>query len=207
LKRTELSVKETAMSRIVAARFDTFDEAQGAARELRSAMLVADEVDVIYVTPPGQHAHFPVGGDELADKGTRKSAMGAVAGAVVGGGAGAVVGAGVVAPVAGPLAGAAAAGVGAYIGALAGSLATTHDTTPEPAGTQPQRKALRSAGVLVAVCVDHVSEAEVIDRLRSHGGKDIEIADGVWHDGHWASFDPVSPPMLVNPEEEKASQA
>ena len=64
-----------------------------------------------------------------------------------------------------------------------------------------------SAGVLVAVCVDHVSEAEVIDRLRSHGGKDVEIADGVWHDGHWASFDPVSPPMLVNPEEEKASQA
>jgi hypothetical protein len=194
------------MSRIVAARFDTFDEAQAAARALRSAMLVAGEVDVFYVTPPGQHAQFPVGGDQLADKGAHKSTMGAVAGAVVGGGAGAVVGAGVVAPVAGALAGAAAAGVGAYIGALAGSLATARDTAPEPAGTQPQQKALRSAGVLVAVCVDHVSEAQVIDQLRSHGGKDVELAHGLWHDGHWASFDPVSPPTLANPEEEKASQ-
>lgn len=195
------------MSHIVAARFDTFDEAQAAARALRSSLIVPDEVDVMYVTPPGQHAQFPVGGDELADKGARKSTMGAVAGAVVGGGAGAVVGASVVAPVAGPVAGAAAAGVGAYIGALAGSLATAREHAPEPTGTQPQKKALRSAGVLVAVCVDHVSEAQVIDQLRSHGGKDVEIAEGFWHDGHWASFDPVSPPTLVNPEEEKASQA
>lgn len=94
------------MSRIVAARFDTFDEAQAATRALRSNLIVPDEVDVMYVTPPGQHAQFPVGGDELADKGARKSTMGAVAGAVVGGGAGAVVGASVVAPVAGPVAGA-----------------------------------------------------------------------------------------------------
>ena len=194
------------MSRIVAARFDTFDEAQAAARALRSALVVPREVDVVYVTPPGQHAQFPVGGDELADKGARKSTLGAVAGAVVGGGAGAVVGASVVGPVAGSLAGAAAAGVGAYIGALAGSLATAQGHTPEPVGTQPQQKALRSAGVLVTVCADHVSQAQVIDLLRLHGGKDVEIADGIWQDGHWANFDPVSPPTLVNPEEERASQ-
>jgi hypothetical protein len=195
------------MSRIVAARFDTFDEAEAATRELKSAMLVASEVDVIYVTPPGQHAQFPVGGDEMADKDARKSTTGALAGALIGGGAGAAVGAAVVSPVAGPLAGAAAAGVGAYIGALTGSLATANEHAPEPTGAQPQQKALRRAGVLVAVCVDHVSQADVIDLLRAHGGKDVEIADGAWHDGHWVNFDPVSPPTLVNPGQEKASQS
>ena len=190
------------MSRIIAARFDTFPEAQCVAQTLAAESVATSDVDILYVNPAGQHGTFVVGGDELADEGARKSGAGAGAGALVGGGAGAAIGAAVVAPLAGPLAGAAAAGVGAYLGALAGSLATTRDPEPEPSGHEPQQKATRAAGVLVAVCVDHVSEERVIDALRAHGGKDVEVAEGMWKDGHWKNFDPVSPPTLIDPQAE-----
>jgi hypothetical protein len=191
------------MSRIIAARFETFDQAQQAAQILATTHVAGGEVDVRYVNPPGQHATYPIGGDVGADEG----AKGAGGGALLGGGAGAVVGAAVAAPIAGPLGAAAGAGVGAYLGSLAGTLAVLSDRAPEQPQESPEKKTARAAGVLVTVCVDHTAADRVIDALRSFGGQDIEVADGRWSRGRWADFDPVKPPILVDAVREPAGRS
>ena len=43
------------------------------------------------------------------------------------------------------------------------------------------------------------SRRRVIETLHTEGAKDIEQADGAWHDGDWVDFDPVAAPRLVQP--------
>lgn len=185
------------MSRIIAARFATFPEAELAAKGLAASSVVKPgEVDIIYVNPPGQHATHPLGGDVGADSGAKGAGARAAGGAVVGGGTGALVGAVVAGPAAAPVGAAAGASVGAYLGALAGALAGLRQH--EAPDDEPAEKAARAAGVLVTVCVDRAVRPRVVAALRAFGGKDIETAEGTWENGQWADFDPVTTPVLVD---------
>jgi hypothetical protein len=198
--------RSPAMSRIIAARFETFPEAQQAAKAIAATYVAGGEVDIVYVNPPGQHAAYPVGGDQGADEGAKGAgagaAGGAAGGAVLGGGAGAIVGA----TISGPLA-AAGAAVGAYLGSLAGTLAVLSEHGDHATSSGAEHPATRAAGVLVSVCADHTAPERVIEALRALGGHDIELADGTWSNGHWSDFDPLTPPKLVDPVAEAATGA
>lgn len=58
--------------------------------------------------------------------------------------------------------------------------------------------ARRPAGVMVAVHAAAADrEAEAIRVRHERGADNIEQADGVWENGEWTDFDPVSAPKLL----------
>src|SRR3990172_13248289 len=73
------------MSRIIAGRFDRTLDADAALEALRREGFTSDEIDTFYVSPPGQPAMTPVGGEApFASAGSRFAASGAIAGAALG---------------------------------------------------------------------------------------------------------------------------
>jgi len=72
--------------------FETIDKAQGAMGELLNGNFGEKDVCSFANNPPGQHAAFPIGGDEDADPGAVHADSGAGKGAAIGLGAGAAVG-------------------------------------------------------------------------------------------------------------------
>ena len=72
---------EVAMSRIVAGRFDDFSGAEAALNALPGAGFQRSDFQSFFVTPPGQHAIFPVGGDSYSDEGAQHAGHGALGGA------------------------------------------------------------------------------------------------------------------------------
>jgi len=181
------------MSRIIAGRFDTQAAADVAAVALADAGFSRSEYGSFYVTPPGQHAQYPIGGDAHHDEGTKHSGGKALVGGAVGGIAG--LAAGGVAAAAGepglvPAAVIAGAGVGAYVGSLQGALSGTR--AGDPAQASPEEPVERHAGVMLAVCADREGAAQrALDVLRQQGAMDVEEAEGVWRDGVWEDFDPT----------------
>lgn len=178
------------MERIIGGRFATKAEADVAARRI---FAYKDESDVciFHNNAPGQHAQYPLGGDEdndpsVGDEGADKSAAttAVVAGAV----------AGAVAAAAGPVAALAAAGVAAYTGSLVGAFNASNAATAAP---HPHMR--RPAGIILAVHVATVDEeTRVIDDLKGAGAMDVEEAEGEWRDGDWVDFDPLATPKLVH---------
>jgi hypothetical protein len=184
------------MSLIVAARFDTFDAAENAARALFRAGFEENAVSIFFVNQAGAHARHPIGGDQTNDPGARNSPTGAVMGATMMGLLGLVFG-GLAwfafrAPVFAVIV---ATCIGAYIGSLAGGLLATrqHPRVQRPG---QNTEAQRHAGVLAAVHVTAETEALAARTLRDMGGKEVEQAVGRWRDGKWVDFDPVQPPVL-----------
>lgn len=189
------------MSLIVAARFQTFDQAALAAQKLFAEGYTEDDIHTFYVSPAGEHARYPLGGDRLADPDAKGGHVGAVAGASLLGLVFAVLGGLIAARLGAPvLIIVAAAGVGAYLGALAGALwvvgrgkrrsrAVPDDRTEHPA--------VRPAGVMLALHVEPQREAHARQVLREAGGSDIERAQGRWLEGKWQDFDPLTPPRHV----------
>jgi len=183
------------MSLIVAARFETFEAAEHASRELFREGFDEDDCTIFFVSPRGQHATYPLGGDQASDPGARQAHLGAFSGATLTGAIGAVVGGGIVLalglPIVGILIG---AGLGAYLGSLGGAFVKLKSKgKPREAGRQAS---VRHGGVLLAVHVSAETEARVARTLRELGGKDVEKAEGRWRDGNWTDFDPVKPPVL-----------
>ncbi|QGZ64931.1 hypothetical protein [Paraburkholderia acidisoli] len=189
------------MSLIVASRFTTLHDAEVAVEKLQANGFVHEDVASFYVNPGGQHARFPVGGDEFADPGARKSSLGAATGAAAGAVVGLIVGV-LLSYVLfrSLLVLAVAAGVGAYVGTLGGALWQTRgggktaerevdhsDLGHEPDGTPKARE----SGVLVAVHVSPGTQQTAAQVLGAAGGMEIERADGRWQQGHWADFDPT----------------
>src|SRR5260363_256311 len=78
---------------IVSGRFSTFRAAERVARKFLSQGFTRQDISVFFTTPPGQHAQYPIGGDQYADGGARLGAGGAAswvgAGAIIGALAGA----------------------------------------------------------------------------------------------------------------------
>src|SRR5215831_8760065 len=188
------------MARIIAGRFEQKPEADRAVDTLRRRGFGADQVNAFFLNPPGQHAKFPVGGDENVSPGATKASGSAAKGALVGGAAGLVLGL-----AAAPLAG---VGVGAYAGSLVGALngmkkpvdpgeaarrPQSADSEIDPSGRPP-----RLAGVMVTVYApDEERRSIAINVLHSGGARDIEHAEGEWRDGKWIDFDPLKAPELV----------
>jgi hypothetical protein len=182
------------METIVAGRFETFEQADSAVRHLVMEGFRREDASAFFVNPPGQHAQFPIGGDQYADAKASAAGPGAVAGAVAGGAAGlaaAIAVPGVnVAILLGVI------GVGAYTGSLAGTLAKLG--APEP-NREVDASSGRPAGVLVAVrTLSDRAEGLAVEILRDEGALDIEYAKGEWQDGEWKDFDPVAPVQLVD---------
>ena len=69
------------MSLIVAARFDTFDQASVATQNLFKEGFTEDDVHTFYINTAGEHSRYPLGGDRLADPDAKGGHIGAVAGA------------------------------------------------------------------------------------------------------------------------------
>lgn len=173
------------MTRIIAGVFETFDEAERARQALAAAGFPAADTCSFFNNAPGQHADFKIGGDEDVDPKATHAHTGAAGGAALGAGIGLAAGL-----AAGPAA-LAIAGVGAYVGSLAGASSGTED--------EDAHNVRRPAGVMVAVNIgaDLRREAEAIRALRTSGADNIERAEGAWHGGTWADFDPVANPVLV----------
>ncbi|KXA71111.1 hypothetical protein [Bordetella hinzii] len=187
------------MSQIIAARFETFDQAAVAAGQLFERGFAEADMHTFYVNTAGRHASYPVGGDRRADPDARGAALGAFAGAafaslVLAGTAGFLV-----ARLTGSmLAVIAAAGVGAYIGALAGALwinGRRKRMGRDEAGAADGHPAIRHEGVMLALRVDPARQAEAAAVLRAAGGVDVERANGRWVQGRWEDFDPLTPPQ------------
>lgn len=181
------------MSKLIAGRFETQAAADAATAALAGAGFRPDEYGSFYMTPPGQHAQYPIGGDAHHDEGSKHSGKTAAVGGIVGGVAGLAAGglaAAAGAPGLAPAAAIAGAGVGAYAGSLAGGLSGAR--AGDPAQASPEEPVERPSGVMVAVCVDREGTHDTaVDVLRSQGARDVEEAEGDWRDGTWADFDPL----------------
>ncbi|MEO8756036.1 MAG: hypothetical protein ABI624_25535, partial [Casimicrobiaceae bacterium] len=173
--------------------FDDFETAGTVVEELLAQGLADEDMETYALNAPGQHARFPMGGDEDADRSATGGGNGAVAGAALGGAAGLALGAAAI-PVVGPIAVAAGLAVGAYAGSFAGAVNAMGELSPR------NEIPLRPAGVRV---VAHVPTDEKRDRViaafRRHDARSIEEADGLWRDGTWVDFDPVSVPSWLEP--------
>jgi hypothetical protein len=179
------------MSSIIAARFQTFDQADGAVLALTDTNVERADVAIFYVNPVGQHDAASIANDSAnAEPDAIESVNDVVTGAALGGAIGLAVG--IAVPVVGAAVTATAVGVGAYTGSFAGGLS---DASEEGVQTPAPRR----AGVLVAVSLkgDQATQrASII--LRAEGGEDLEMADGVLHDGEWIDFDPVTPQRFIS---------
>lgn len=185
------------MSKIIAGRFETQTAADAAAAALAEAGFARSEYGTFYVTTPGQHAQYPIGGDAHHDEGTKHSGKTAAVGGLIGGVAGLAAGGiaaaagepGFVAPAV-----IAGAGVGAYAGSLQGGLKGAR--AGDPSKANPDEPVERPAGVVLAVCADREGTAQpAADILKRQGAMDVEEAQGVWRNGVWEDFDPTSRPQ------------
>ncbi|QBQ99086.1 hypothetical protein [Paraburkholderia pallida] len=180
------------MSQIIAARFTTFHAAETARKRLLTSGLIEEDVAEFHVNPGGEHARYPIGGDEYADPQARSAGLWATGG----GAPGAVVGAAVAAVLAfllfhAFLVRAASTLVGAYIGTLIGALLLTRGGSRANEPGSRARPHERESGVLLAVHVNSGMQARAVRVLREANGQDVEIAAGLWKDGRWTDFDPT----------------
>jgi len=178
------------MSTILAAQYDTFDDAAQATNRLRAAGFEEDAISTFFNNAPGRHATFPIGGDEFADPEAHVLDEGAAKGTAVGAGAAGLAGA-----AGGPVVAGAAAGLGAYVGGLAGAAAQSQTSEDD----EIPKIWRRPAGVMVAVALTHRSrEGAALQALRDTGGLHIERAVGTIQNGNWLDFDPIAAPRLVD---------
>ena len=199
------------MTPIIAGRFEQESQAKTALAALRNGGFGADDVTMFFVNPPGQHATYPIGGDRDASPGAKHAQSGALKGVAIGSAVGAGVGL-AASPVLGPAAVIAGAGAGAYAGSLVGALgdmeekpaaATPDERVVAPVATAEERAdaaPVRCGGIIVAVRAgEFPKRVNAVNILRTEGAQDIERADGTWQAGQWTDFDPLKPPLLVDP--------
>ena len=179
------------MSHIVAARFDRAVAADAALAALRREGFADAEIDDFAVTPPGQHALNPIGGDVHEDAGT----YGAGAAGAIGAGLGLVIGL-VIGAIAslhygGPVL-YITGGVGALIGAFIGVMRTLHD--PAPSEHTPEHPLEMPAGRMIAVLAERPgADDRAVTILREAGARSVGRAEGRWTNGGWRDFDPRTP--------------
>jgi hypothetical protein len=183
------------MSRIICGMFDRTIDAEAALEEFRRQGFQRGEIDAFYVSPPGQHAMTPVGGDAQSSEGSSTAGIGAGFGAAIGAVLGAAAGwvvTGDLGLVVIPL----GAGLGAYVGSFAGSMALVRTGNPERASVEHPVEP--RGGRMIAVNVDRPgTEKRAIEILRRHRARDVRRAEGEWADGSWRDFDPRAPLAAV----------
>ena len=188
------------MARIIAGRFETQRQADAVLEPLSRAGFPQEDYTCFYVSPPGQHAAYPIGGDAHHDEGTKESGKKAISAAAIGSVTGLALGTATGAALGEPgftAAGAiAGAGIGGYVGSLAGALSGSR--AGDPSTATKDEPVERGSGIIVAVRVDDSTEHHAIDVLRAHGALEIERAEGEWRDAAWIDFDPRRIPDLVD---------
>ncbi len=188
------------MSLIVAARFDTFDAAQGAAAALIKEGVAPDALHTFFVNPAGAHDRYALGGDRAADPDSQGGQFGAVGGAAAVGIVGALIGAVVAFSFSTSfLIVVAGAGAGAYIGSLAGAMYVLGKARPRRNLQEAVNAKInegRASGVLLAVHTSPEHEKHMARILRDAGGREVERAQGRWDEGGWQDFDPLVSPQL-----------
>lgn len=189
------------MSLIVAARFQTFDEATEAAQRLRLEGFSEDELHTFYINTAGEHARFPLGGT------ASRIRMPAARTWRAGGRRGAGVATGVGRRPGGPVVGRRDAG--GDRGGRRGSLYRRPGRRVAGGGQEPPAPGKDCARIRRGASgpetgrgdagVARIPEREAVARrvLREAGGHDIERAQGRWQDGKWQDFDPLKPPRHV----------
>ncbi|MGZ8255303.1 MAG: hypothetical protein ACXWVT_10660 [Burkholderiaceae bacterium] len=178
---------EMTMQTILAGRIDTHERAQDLMAKLRERGVALSDMQTYYLTPPGQHGQFPIGGDQYSDPDAKDASKTQAAGAAVGAVAGLVAG-GVIAAIVPPLAPviiAGVTGVGALGGSVAGAVSGTKSAEESEQGHSSES---RQGGLMVAVRVTPTTEHAVRETLESAGASDIERATGEWRDGHWVDL-------------------
>lgn len=182
------------MSTIIAGRFEEQSETEMAVTALRAAGFPADQISSFYLSPPGQHARYALGGDHDMSTGAEESVSGTAAGTTGGGLVGAAIGA-MTTPLTGPLGAVTGGLVGAHIGNLVGALGKMkEDDSPEGS------PAIRHAGLMVAVSTPvEQSQHTAMAVLRHCGARVIELGDGHIVAGDWQDFDPSARPRVIEP--------
>jgi len=180
------------MSRIVAGRFDRSIDADAALAALKREGFSRSEVDAFYVSPPGQNAMTPLGGDAPhSSEGSRKAGVGAAIGAAIGLAVGLIIGS-----LIGAHAVALASGLGALVGAFAGAMVTVRGGRKSMASVEHPVEG--PGGRMIAVCVERSgTEPLAVNILRSFNAREVGRAEGVWRDGSWRDFDPRQPLATV----------
>ena len=180
------------MAQIIAGGFENIVPADNAIERLMQSGVSREFICQYRVNPPGMHDQFPVGGDRDESPGAHKATPGAAVGAAVGAAAGLAAGA-AIAPMMGPAGVVAGAAAGAYTASLVGGMSNTRNEV------QPEAEEVRPAEALVAVNADAAGIApEEIVRIREEcGAWQVERAEGVWAEGEWKDFDPVTMPHLI----------
>ncbi len=179
------------MSRIVAGRFDRSVDADAALDALKRDGFSRTEVDAFYVSPPGQNARTPIGGDTYSDAGAAGAGRYGGIGAAVGAAIGLIIGA-----LIGMQQAFFAAGLGALVGAFAGVMMSLHGGSRREA--TPEHPVESRGGRMIAVCVDRPgTEALAVQALRTNNARDVGRTEGDWRDGSWRDFDPRAPLATV----------
>ena len=195
------------MSKIVAGRFKEPAGAEAVLRALPDQGFQHSEFEMFFVTPPGQHGTFPIGGDVFSDEGAKQGGSGAVIGALIGAAIG--LGAGVIAYLLLDqyLVILALIAVGAYVGSLIGAMSRMRPGSLRRATVEHPVE--RPSGLMVAIKVDRQgSEPRAIETLQRYGARDIERTEGEWKAGDWKDFDPriPAPPDAGVPAESVVSK-
>ena len=193
------------MSTIIAGRFDTQEQAEKVCASLQDAGFSEDHISQFYVNPHGQHAIYPIGGDESASPGSKDSGHGALVGGGIGAAAGVAAGIAAI-PVVGPIGAVVGAGIGAYTGSLVGAMKETDkdsevDEIVEETPPKEQQLTERHAGVHVAVKVTADNRSDAIRVLHKHQAAGLEEAQGELTNGEWVDFDPRKAVKLL-PEDQ-----
>ncbi len=194
------------MSTIIAGRFDTQEQAEKVCASLQEAGFGKDHIAQFYVNPHGQHAIYPIGGDESASPGSEDSGHGALVGGGIGAAAGVAAGIAAV-PVVGPIGAVVGAGIGAYTGSLVGAMKETDkdskvDEMAKDTPLKEDQLSERHTGMHVAVKITADTRKEAIAVLRRHGGAELEEAEGELTNGKWVDFDPREAVKLL-PEDRR----
>lgn len=188
------------MQTILAGRVETQERAERLMAELRERGVALADMQAFYVTPPGQHAKFPIGGDQYADEAARDAPKGQAAGAAMGAAAGLVAG-GVAAAAVPPLAPvivAGVTGVGALAGSIAGAVSASRTPREMGQGDDTDDPHAREGGLMLAVRVTPATESAILEAMDAAGVQGIEKTRGEWRDGHWVDFNPTDPPQKLD---------
>lgn len=188
------------MSTIIAGHFQLQEDTVRAREALMAAGFPEHQISTFFISPPGQHDMYALGGDRDKSPGAKETDSSVTKGVATGGAVGAVVGA-ATAPVTGPLGAVVGALVGGHLGSLY-SFSGMKEAGESEQGSIANEVEQRPGGMLVAVALGTaadllVEEQRAIDVFKEQGAHHIEEAQGTIVNGDWQDFNPLSLPVLV----------
>lgn len=183
------------MSLIVAGHFDTFDQAQSAARVLHCEGFSERDISIFFVMPPGQHDTHPAGGDVPASPKVRRSHIGAGVGVAIGAAIGCAAGLVVIPLLDYPIAWTVLpAATGAYLGSFVGALKTARFDPKSSSSEARSGLQAHPSGVVLVMHVQPDTQDRAVQLLKQLNGRDIQRSNGIWRQGEWKNFDPIARP-------------